>query len=101
METAARQELEATVAARRELGPEHEEDLIAGFLDRIEVEIDRRVQERIGHVRRHGGRGNFSPEELGIFVPIFIIAGIFGGAAGIFAVAGVLVVVFLVQTFRR
>ncbi len=102
VESQARQELQATVAARRELGPEHDEHLIAGFLQRIESEIDRRVDERVGHARRgHVAAGNFSPQELGVFVPIFIVAGIFGGPAGIFAVAGVLLVVFLVQTFRR
>ena len=39
--------LEATIAARRELGPAHDDQLVAGFLDRIEKEIDRRVDERI------------------------------------------------------
>jgi hypothetical protein len=99
VETAAQSELAATVAARKELGPEHEEHLIAGFLERIETEIDRRVDERIGH-RRQGTGGHFSPQELGVFVPIFIAAGIFGGPAGIFAVAAVLIVVFLVHTFH-
>jgi hypothetical protein len=102
VESQARQELEATVAARRELGPEHDEHLIDGFLERIESEIDRRVAQRVGHASRgQVAKGNFSPQELGVFVPIFIVAGIFGGPAGIFAVAGVLLVVFLVQTFRR
>ena len=36
MDGEPQKELEATVAARKELGPEHEEHLIAGFLDRIE-----------------------------------------------------------------
>jgi hypothetical protein len=100
----ARQELEATVAARRELGPEHDEHLIAGFLDRIEKEIDRRVDERLaaGRRERHPRRGGGpSAPEIGVFVPLFIIAGIFGGPAGIFAVAGVLAVVLLVQMLRR
>ena len=99
VESAARTELEATVAARRELGPEHDEHLIAGFLERIEGEIDRQVSDRLRHVRQGSG-GHFSPQELGVFVPIFIVAGIFGGPAGIFAVAAALVVVFLVQTFH-
>jgi hypothetical protein len=36
-----------TLAARQELGPEHDAQLIAGFLDRIEHELDRRVDERV------------------------------------------------------
>ena len=42
-------ELEATVAARRELGGEHDDELIAGFLERIE--------------RRLGERGHKPPKE--------------------------------------
>lgn len=92
-------ELEATVAAREELGPEHDAHLISGFLARIDKEIDRRVDEKVSSRRRPGRR--VSERELGIFVPLFIIAGIFGGPAGIFAVAAVLVVVLLLQHFRR
>jgi hypothetical protein len=47
METEARQELEATLAARRELGAGHDDHLIEGFLQRMESEIDRRVDDRI------------------------------------------------------
>jgi hypothetical protein len=92
-------ELEATLAARRELGPAHDAELVAGFLDRIEKEIDRRVDERVRELgpRRRRRR----EEELGIFIPIFIIAGIFGGVVGIYAAAAALVVVFLVSELRR
>jgi hypothetical protein len=48
------QELKAVVAARKELGPEHEEHLIAGFLDRIDKELDRRVDEKIAAKRPRG-----------------------------------------------
>jgi hypothetical protein len=89
------QELQAVVEARKELGPAHEEHLVAGFLERMEKEIDRRVDEKLA---RH--RDSRHPE-LGIFIPIFLFAGIFGGALGIAAVAGALVVVFLVSELRR
>ena len=36
-----------TLAARQELGAKHDDQLIAGFLDRIEHELDRRVDERV------------------------------------------------------
>ena len=48
-----RDELEAAVAARRELGRERERDVIDSFLDRVEREIDARVDERLA--RRGGG----------------------------------------------
>ena len=41
------QELAATLAARKELGPAHDKELIAGFLDRIEHELDAHIDERI------------------------------------------------------
>jgi ferric-dicitrate binding protein FerR (iron transport regulator) len=37
-----RKELEATVAARRELGGEHDDALIEGFLQRVEHRLDER-----------------------------------------------------------
>jgi hypothetical protein len=47
-----RDELEAAVEARRELGRERERDVIDSFLDRVEKEIDARVDERLA---RRGG----------------------------------------------
>jgi hypothetical protein len=93
------QELKAVVEARKELGPEHEEHLIAGFLDRIDKELDRRVEEKVA-ARRPRTRKSHEAE-LGIFVPLFIIAGIFGGVWGLAATAAALVVVFLVSELRR
>jgi hypothetical protein len=44
-----REELEATVAARRELGDEHDDELIAGFLQRIEHKLDERSRGTPAH----------------------------------------------------
>jgi hypothetical protein len=94
------QELKAVVEARKELGPEHEEHLIAGFLDKIDKEIDRRVDEKIAARRPRSSRRS-REGEIGIFVPLFIIAGIFGGVWALAATAAALVVVFLVSELRR
>jgi len=101
MEIETQKELEATLAARRELGPGHDEHLVAGFLDRIEKEIDRRVDERLAAARRPAGKRRGHEGELGIFIPLFIFAGIWGGAWGIAATAAALAVVFLVSELRR
>ena len=93
------EELRAVVEARKELGPEHEEHLVAGFLERVEKEIDRRVDERLA--QRRPRRKSSREAELGIFVPLFIAAGIFGGSVGIASTAAALVVVFLVSELRR
>ena len=96
-----RQELQARVEARKELGPEHEEELVAGFLDRLDRDLDRRIDAKIA-ARRLPKRSHGTREaELGIFVPIFIIAGIFAGATGIIAAAVALAAVVLVSELRR
>jgi uncharacterized MAPEG superfamily protein len=87
-------ELQATLAARKELGPEHDEALIAGFLDRIDREIDRRVEEQLA--RRSGRPKRVEREAIGVFVPVVIAAGIFGGSTGIVAALAALVIVFVV-----
>ncbi len=92
-------ELEATVAARRELGSEHEDHLIAGFLDKIDRELDRRIDEKV-KARRAPSR-RVREGELGVFIPIFVIAGIFGGVVGIAAAAAALVALVVIQTFAR
>ena len=94
------QELKAVVEARKELGPAHEQELIAGFLERMSKEIDRRVDERVARERRPAERRSHEAE-LGIFVPLFIFAGIWGAFPGIAAATVALVVVFLVSEFRR
>ena len=46
-----RQELEATIEARRELGRERESELVESFLAKIEREIDTRVDEKLAQRR--------------------------------------------------
>ena len=99
MDTETQQELDAVVAARQELGPEHDEHLVAGFLEKIEKEIDRRVDERVAAQRPRRGRG--LEAEIGIFVPIFLFAGIFGHGLGIAAAAAALAVVFVFSILTR
>jgi hypothetical protein len=102
MEIETQQELEATLAARRELGPGHDEHLVAGFLDRIEKEIDRRVDERVGArgpARRQGTA--LHPGNLALCIPIVAIAGGIGHLAGLITAFIALGVVFLVSELRR
>ena len=93
-------ELEATVAARKELGPEHDEHLIQGFLDRIDKEIDRRVEERVA--RRGPQRPlTLNKEAVGIAVPVVAVAGIFGGVVGVVGALIALAVVFVALSVSR
>jgi hypothetical protein len=99
-----RDELQATLAARRELGPEHDDALVAGFLERIEDEIDRRVDERVRRAmpaprrQRHGSVVN--PANLALSIPIVAVAGGIGGVAGLLLAFAALVTVFLVSELR-
>jgi hypothetical protein len=98
-------ELEATVRARQELGPGHEEELIAGFLNRMEREIDKRVDERVaarGASRHRAGSGSvLNPANLGICIPIIAIAGGIGKFPGLVLAFAVLALVFLFAEHAR
>jgi hypothetical protein len=52
MSTVPEGDLEAAVAARKELGREREPELVEAFLDRIEQGIDKRIDERLSQQRR-------------------------------------------------
>ena len=94
------QDLAARLEALKELGPGHEEQLVAGFMERLDKEIDRRIDERLAKLPKPRRSKAISEAELGIFVPIFIFAGVFGHVIGIVAVAAALGIVFLVQALR-
>jgi hypothetical protein len=95
-------ELEATLAARQELGPRHEADLVAGFVDRIQQEIDRRIDERLAAQppRRRGGSA-LHPGNLALCIPIVAIAGGIGHLAGLVVAFIALAVVFVIAETRR
>ena len=94
------QELKAVVEARKELGPEHEQHLIEGFLAKIDKEIDRRVDARVAARRRRGGSA-LHPGNLAICIPIIAIAGGIGHLPGLIVAFVALALVFLVSELRR
>ena len=96
------QELKAVVAARQELGPEHDEHLIAGFLDKMDKEIDRRVEERVRQLApRRPRQSALHPATLGVCIPIIAIAGGLGGTAGLIVAFLALAFVFGLSELRR
>jgi hypothetical protein len=95
-------ELEATIAARRELGPEHEEHLVQRFLERIEKDIERRVDERVAkRAAQAPGASPLNPATLALCIPIVAIAGGIGKVAGLAIAFVALVIVFGLATARH
>jgi hypothetical protein len=101
IEPTAKRELEATLAARQELGQGHDDALVAGFLDRIEQEIDRRVDERVTRLQPRGRRRSvINPANLAICIPIVAVSGGIGHLPGLILAFAALVTVFLVSELR-
>jgi hypothetical protein len=87
-------ELEAAIEARKELGAELEPALIDGFVERIE----RRLADRTGENERSLKRKRDHQKEMvlggmAISIPLFAIAAIFTGLAGVLAVCAMLAVI--------
>ncbi|MER5319111.1 hypothetical protein [Streptosporangium roseum] len=80
-------ELRAAVAARRELGPEYEDSLVEGFLEKMDQEIDRRVDDRIAARSRKDAPAIRPSVDAGQRLALSIISLVFGvpATAGIAA----------------
>jgi hypothetical protein len=92
-----REELESAIAARRELGDEMEPALVDAFVARIE----RRIAERGGAddlavMRRREHQKEMVLGSMAISIPLFAIAAIFTGLAGVITVCAVLAVIAIV-----
>ena len=92
-------ELQAAIEARKELGPEMEPAVIDAFVERIE----RRLAERTGESEKSLRQKREHQKEMvlgamGISVPLFIVAAIFTGLAGVVAVCAALAVIAIVSS---
>ena len=81
-----RDELQATIEARRELGPDHEPELIDSFVERIEQRLAKRPAST--PARREGREGGFvlTVVSLGVGIPLTAIALSNGGLAALLIV---------------
>ena len=89
-----KEELEAAIEARKELGEEMEPAIIDGFVERIEKRLAERgdASEKALRQRREHQK-ELILGSMGIAVPIFVVAAIFTGLAGVIAVCAALAVV--------
>jgi hypothetical protein len=93
-DAALRQEVEATLAARRELGPEMEPEIVDAFVERIERRLGNRGgdSERALQLKREHQK-EMVLASMAISIPLLAIAAIFAGLAGVITVCAALVVI--------
>lgn len=90
-----REELQAALDARRELGPEYEPQIIDAFLERIESRVEERA--KTSPARRDRAHHSATPMVLGSLGLAIPLLGIAGGTAGLGGVALVSIAIVLVN----
>jgi hypothetical protein len=96
-ERVPREELQAAIEARRELGADMEPAVIDSFVERIERRLTERSAENERALkRRRDHQREMILGAMGISVPLIALAGIFTGLAGVIAVCVTLAVIVLV-----
>jgi hypothetical protein len=97
-EIVRRDELQAAIEARKELGADMEPALIDAFVERIEQQLEERAQERERALKRkRDHQKEMVLGAMGISVPLFAIAAIFTGLAGVIVVCTALAVIAVVS----
>ena len=89
-----KEELQAAIEARKELGSDMEPAVIDAFVERIERTLEDRANEReqaLARKREH--QKEMVLGAMGISVPLMAIAAIFTGLPGVFAVCAALAVI--------
>ena len=89
-----REELQAAIEARKELGADMEPTLVDAFVERIERRLDERThaaEQALKRKREH--QKELVLGAMGISIPIFVVAAIFTGLAGVIVVCATLVVI--------
>jgi hypothetical protein len=96
--TAHREELEAAIEARKELGAELEPAVIDSFVERIEKSIVKRDDQREKALkRRRDHQKEMVLGAMALSIPLMAIAAIFTGLAGVIAVCVAIAVVAIVS----
>ena len=94
-----RDELRAAIGARKELGEDMEPALVDSFVEQIERRLEQRSdlsEQALKRKRDH--QRDMVLGAMAISVPLFAMAAIFVGLAGILVVCGALAVIAIVST---
>jgi CO dehydrogenase/acetyl-CoA synthase beta subunit len=87
-------ELQAAIEARGELGSEMEPAVIDAFVERVERRLDERAEERERSLeRKREHQKEMVLGAMGISVPMLAVAAIFTGLAGVLVVCAALAVI--------
>jgi hypothetical protein len=98
-EIVRREELQAVIEARAELGADMEPALIDAFVERLERRLAEGAAEREQALKRkREHQKEMVLGAMGISVPLLAIAAIFTGLAGVLVVCGALAVIAYVST---
>jgi hypothetical protein len=101
-ELVPRDELEAAIQARKELGAELEPAVIDGFVERIERQLVERSKDRERALeRRREHQKEMVLGAMGISIPLLTVAAIFTGLAGVIVVCGALAVIALATALQK
>ena len=95
--TVRREELQAAIETRQELGAEMEPAIVDSFVERIEqrlVERDKQREQALKRKRAH--QKEMVLGSMAISIPLMTIAAIFTGLAGVIAVCVAIAVVAIV-----
>mgnify|MGYP003527123136 FL=1 len=96
--TVDRDELEAAIEARKELGAELEPAVIDSFVERIEKSLVKRDEQHEKALKRkRDHQREMVLGAMGISVPLMLIAAIFTGLAGVIAVSVAIAVIAIVS----
>jgi hypothetical protein len=96
-ERVPREELQAAIEARKELGAEMEPAVIDSFVERIERRlVERDEQNERALKRRRDHQREMILGAMGISVPLLALAAIFTGLAGVIVVCAVVAVIAVV-----
>jgi hypothetical protein len=98
-DSVVRKELEAAIEARKELGSEMEPAIIDAFVERIERRLEARGGESEQALKRKlDHQKEMVLGAMGVSIPLFAIAAIFTGLAGVVAVCAALAVIAVVAS---
>jgi hypothetical protein len=99
VDVSERAELEAILAARKELGPEYEPELVDSFLERVEKRLESRRSATPRRRDRQLHPAVSTPVVLGSLGLAIPLLGVAGGTAGIAGVLVVCLALVLVNAF--